>query len=346
MTIAAAALMLAALSGLLLAPTVRHAAAQTPPTVTIPGSATVPPGESVIFRRSPPFEGATLRVTNDSPVSATVEQDGLTLTITVPAEYAVRITETVELPMPPPCFRVGLPPNVIRCPIQPANFGPGVTFTTDLIAPPTPTPTPARQSAPIPGTATVPPDGSVTFRRSADNATLTVAYGGREPATLTYDGTVLTVTVPPLGPGQSLALTERAGPAATCARVDNQAHVLRCTVQPTVGGTEVLVGILIADPPPTPSPTATPGSTESVALVAGCTNVSLTWPDGTPTGAVARAITPPAALVAIWRYDATQRRFLAFSPRSAQASDLTTVDRLDAVFICMDAPGTLTRPAV
>ena len=163
---------------------------------------------------------------------------------------------------------------------------------------------------------------------------------------VTYNGAVLTVTVPPLGSGQSLTLTERAGSAATCMHVDNQGNVLRCSVRPTVGGTEVLIGILIADPPPMPSPTHTPGPTETVALAAGCTNVSLTWPDGTPTGAVARAIAPPARLVAIWRYDAAQRRFLAFSPRSAQASDLPTVDRLDAVFICMDAPGTLTRPAV
>jgi hypothetical protein len=184
----------------------------------------------------------------------------------------------------------------------------------------------------------------VTFRRPADQATLTVSYHGREPATVTYDGTVLTVAVPPLAAGQSLALMERAGPAATCMQIGNQGHLLRCTVPPTVGGTAVLVGILIADPPPTAAPM--PAEIEGVELGAGCSNVTLTWPDGTPTGAVARAVTPPAALVALWRYDAAQRRFLAFSPRSAQASDLTTVNRLDAVFICMEAPGTLIRPAV
>ena len=288
-----------------------------------------------------------LRVTNDSPVAATVEQDGSTLTITVPSGHAVRITEAVELPMPPPCFRVGLPPNVIRCPIEPANFGPGVTFTADRITPPTPTPAPTPQMVTIPGSATVPPGGSVVFRRPSDGATLAVAYGGREPAAMAYDGAVLTVTVPPLPPGQLLSGTVPGqGPGATCALVDDQRHVLRCAVQPAVGGMELLIGILITDPPPTPSPTATPGATETVALVAGCTNVSLTWPDGTPTGAVARAITPPAALVAVWRYDAAQRRFLAFSPRSAQASDLPTVNRLDAVFICMSGPGTLARPVL
>ena len=87
------------------------------------------------------------------------------------------------------------------------------------------------------------------------------------------------------------------------------------------------------------------GGTEMVPLVAGCTNVALTWPDGTPTGAVARAITPPQALLAIWRYDSARQRFQAFSPQAPQASDLLTVNALDAVFICMSAPGTLTRPA-
>ena len=317
-----------------------HATTQSLPTITIPGSTTVPPGGSVTFRSPPPFESATLRVTNDSPVSATVTHNGSTLIITVPTEYAVRITEVVELPMPLPCSREGAPPNDIRCNVQPASFGPGVTFTTDRIAPPTPTPTPAPQTVTIPGSATVGPGRSVIFRRPADGATLTVSYGGREPATVTYDGAVLTVTAPPLGTGQSLSGTVPGRDAgATCTPVDNQRNVLRCTVQPTVDGTEVLIGILIADPPPTP------GGTETVELFAACNNVSLTWPNGTPTGAVARAITPPSALVAIWRYDNATQRFQAFSPQFPQASDLLTVNRLDAVFICMSGPGTLSRPA-
>ena len=249
--IAATTLVLVALYGLVATPTMRHATAQAPPTVTIPGSTTVPPGGSVTFRRPPPFEGATLRVTNDSPVSATVTHNGSTLQITVPQQYAVRISEAVELPMPVPCSRDGAPPSAIRCDVQPANFGPGVTFTTDRIAPPPPppTPTPTPQTVTIPGSATVGPGGSVIFRRPADGATLTVSYGGREAATVTYDGAVLTVTAPPLGTGQSLAgSTPGRGPEAMCALVENQLNVLRCTVQPSVDGTEVLISILIADP--------------------------------------------------------------------------------------------------
>ena len=50
--------------------------------------------------------------------------------------------------------------------------------------------------------------------------------------------------------------------------------------------------------------------------------------------------------MAIWRYNNTTQTFQAFSPQFPQASDLTTVNRLDAVFVCMDATGTLTRPAI
>ena len=89
-----------------------------------------------------------------------------------------------------------------------------------------------------------------------------------------------------------------------------------------------------------------PSPTETVQLVQGCNNVALTWPTGTPTGQVARAVTPGAALVAIWRYNTTTQRFAAFAPAFPQASDLTTVNRLDAVFLCLAAPGTLTRPVV
>lgn len=84
--------------------------------------------------------------------------------------------------------------------------------------------------------------------------------------------------------------------------------------------------------------------TEAVPLFAGCNNVSLTWPAGTPMQAVAAAVTPSPALVALWRYNPGTQRFEGFAPQFPEVSDLTTVGRLDAVFICMDGPGTLARP--
>lgn len=87
--------------------------------------------------------------------------------------------------------------------------------------------------------------------------------------------------------------------------------------------------------------------TEQVPLTSGCTNLTLTWPNGTPAGTVASAISPAGALQAIWRFDAVQGRFLGYTPSApAFANDLQTVNRLDAVFICVSSPATLNRPTL
>ena len=100
-------------------------------------------------------------------------------------------------------------------------------------------------------------------------------------------------------------------------------------------------------PPPSPAPAlASPAQTEAVQLVFGCNNVTLTWPDGTAVAEVAAAVSPTDALVAIWRFDAAARRFLGFAPQFPEVSDLRVVNRLAAVFVCVDQEATLTRPAL
>jgi hypothetical protein len=83
---------------------------------------------------------------------------------------------------------------------------------------------------------------------------------------------------------------------------------------------------------------------EPVDLVNGCTNVSLTWPPGTAIASVAAAITPAGSVQAVWKLDAQSQRFLAWSPAAPQASDLSSVNPLDAVFICTTSAATMTRP--
>jgi PKD repeat protein len=92
--------------------------------------------------------------------------------------------------------------------------------------------------------------------------------------------------------------------------------------------------------------TTTSTSTEQVQLFAACNNVAATWPSGTPIATVAAAISPGNALTAIWRFDNVGQRFVGFSPIPGAPNDLTTVNRADAVFICMTSPGTLTRPVI
>jgi PKD repeat protein len=96
----------------------------------------------------------------------------------------------------------------------------------------------------------------------------------------------------------------------------------------------------------TTTATITAGA-DQVPLTPGCTNLTLTWPDGTPVSTVAAAVSPSGTLQAIWRYSAAMGRFLGYTPTAPSfANDLQTVNRLDAVFICVNAPATLNRPAI
>jgi hypothetical protein len=88
------------------------------------------------------------------------------------------------------------------------------------------------------------------------------------------------------------------------------------------------------------------GTTEVLALFPGCNNIVTTWPDSTPVSAVAGAVSPTAGLLAIWRYDAALVRFLGYAPQAVSASDLSVINRLEPVFICMSTSGTLARPIV
>jgi len=94
-----------------------------------------------------------------------------------------------------------------------------------------------------------------------------------------------------------------------------------------------------------------PGGTEQ--LYAGCNNISLTFPDGTPSQTVVQAVTPAGAVETLWRFNGPQNRFEGYSPAYPQASDLLSVNFLDAVWLCMTTgappqavvPPTPTPPA-
>ena len=109
---------------------------------------------------------------------------------------------------------------------------------------------------------------------------------------------------------------------------------------------------------PTPTPTRAAGRAarvtltiagrevraEAVPLVRGCNNVALTWPTGTPIADVVANIRPAEALTAIWRLRLNVAQ--GFSPAAPGVSDLQTVNVFDAVFICVNADATLTRPVI
>jgi len=86
---------------------------------------------------------------------------------------------------------------------------------------------------------------------------------------------------------------------------------------------------------------------EDVDLVAGCNPVSATWPDGTDASDVAAAVAPEDALVSIWAFDTASGTWEGYAPDvPAGVNDLETVDRLEAIFICVDADATVSRPVI
>ena len=108
----------------------------------------------------------------------------------------------------------------------------------------------------------------------------------------------------------------------------------------------------VAAQPEEQPPDIMPLPLRMVSLSVGCNNVALTYPDGTPVGVVVGSIDPQGAMYAIWRLNmtplspATGPAFEGFAPAAPQASDLQGVNFLEAVFLCVSAPSTITMPAV
>ena len=220
---------------------------------------------------------------------------------------------------------------------------PGATRTAAQA--PVSTPGPAGQMAPIPGTASVPPGGTVTFTNPPPTpmtgattspggpAAVRVDNQSDQPAIVTYDGRTLTIEVPI---GYTPQVQQVQGLSrASCAPASDQPHVVSCT---PVFSRPISFFAFTA--------VAASARPEAVALDRGCTNIVLAWPVGTPLGTVTAAVMPPGALESVFKFDPAMGRFRGFSPVApALVNDYTRVEaRLEAVFICLRAVGMLARP--
>jgi len=78
-----------------------------------------------------------------------------------------------------------------------------------------------------------------------------------------------------------------------------------------------------------------PGGVEQ--LYAGCNNISLTFPDATPSQTVVQAVTPAGTVDTLWRFNGPLNKFEGFSAAYPQASDPMSVNFLDAVSLCVAA---------
>jgi hypothetical protein len=350
-------------------------AAQTPPT------ATLPPGSQVTSRYDDAgFQSVTVQNQSSQGVAVTFGRagDAAQVTIAAPAGNAVRVTGDAA-PSAPSCAPVG-GPNVLRCTIAFSPAGSFFAFRTDPLTPPTPTPTPASQRCLLPERelcvgVRVTTDKAAYVMGEAIAVTLVVTNPTDAPITLNFSsgqqydfivrdamgaevwrwsrgrGFIQALTALTLQPRETELFTER---------WDQRRNVGQ-EGQPVPPGAYSVTGVLTSSPNARttdpaaftiagqgPAPTPSPGLTETIPLPAGCTNVVLTWAAGTPLGAVAANVAPANALVSIFRLEAVQGRFIGYSPIApAFANDYTTVaSRLEAVFVCLSAPGRLTRPTV
>lgn len=77
-----------------------------------------------------------------------------------------------------------------------------------------------------------------------------------------------------------------------------------------------------------------------------CNPVASTHPDGTPPATIAAGVDPEDAVFAIW-FLVAGVGWSGFSPDvPVELNDLQSVDRLDAIFVCVDADATITMPPV
>jgi len=58
-------------------------------------------------------------------------------------------------------------------------------------------------------------------------------------------------------------------------------------------------------------------------------------------------VAPAEALDAIWKFDAASSTWEGYSPSvPADVNNLALVDRLDAIFVCVNAAATIARPVI
>jgi hypothetical protein len=123
------------------------------------------------------------------------------------------------------------------------------------------------------------------------------------------------------------------------------------TAVPAATNTPVNTSTPIHTSTPVATATRTPttGAMESVTLAGNvCNPVASSYPDSTPIATIAGAVSPSGILISIWWFDPATLRWLGYDPLhpANPPSDLTLVNRLDAIFICVSTAGTWSRPVI
>jgi PKD repeat protein len=186
------------------------------------------------------------------------------------------------------------------------------------------------------GTGTVVGTGTAT--QSGVTANTGGPYSGGAGNPISFSATASTTN-----PGASIISyvwsfgdnTSATGQQATHTYSGNGTYTVALTVTDSTGA------VVTATLPVTIS-----GGNRTVQLVSGCNNVASTFPDNTPTGTIVAGVQPASALLSVWKLtDPLSVRYKGYFPGASQASDLPTVMRLDAIFICVSGPATYLEPS-
>ena len=151
----------------------------------------------------------------------------------------------------------------------------------------------------------------------------------------------------PAGPGPGVCPLPAAAvaPTPTPAPTNTTAPAATSTTVPSTATRTPTPGAAVA----TATRTPTTGAMESVALAGNvCNPVASSYADDTAIATIAGAVSPSGILVSIWWFDSATLRWLGYDPLhpANPPSDLTLVDRLDAIFICVSTAGTWSRPVI
>lgn len=135
--------------------------------------------------------------------------------------------------------------------------------------------------------------------------------------------------------GQPMEVTTAEGSVAVAAAAGEAG-----TPTPVPGDGRVATPTLIG-----PAGTPIAGNMELVTLAGGtCNLVTSTYPDDTAPTAIAGAVSPAGVLRSLWAFAAGG--WHGYSPQFPDVSDLTDVDLLDVVAICVSSDGAFSRPRI
>ena len=95
---------------------------------------------------------------------------------------------------------------------------------------------------------------------------------------------------------------------------------------------------------PSGQPAQVTGHTVSLPLTSGCNQVVVALGAGAKPQMVVSAVVDPTAVLSIWHFDNASQHYSGYFPGQGVPSDLTALNSVDSVFICVSGTTTINAP--